>query len=115
MTPADVVLEPVERRLSDRDFALIVFGVALPVVAVVGALILLPRGFGIALLIVFIYPVVRIARGALAARRARPPRITIAAGNLHAGDLRFAWRDVTDVGVGPSAASGTGATESSSG
>lgn len=89
--------------MSDRDFALVVFGLALPAAAIVGALVLLPRGFGIALVIVFTYPVVRIARGAWAARQARLPRITVAAAGLQAGDLRIAWRDVTDVGVGPSA------------
>lgn len=103
MPASELVLEPIERRMSDRDFALVVFGLALPVAAVTGALVLLPRGFGILLAIVFAYPVIRIGRGAWSAHRATPPRVAITATHLDAGGLRFAWRDVTDVAVGPSA------------
>ena len=99
----DLVLDPVERRLSDRQFGVVVAGVAGAVVAVAGALVLLPRGFGLALILAFAYPVIRVLRGAWAAHQDAGPRLVIAPAHLEAGGLRFSWRDVTDVGVGPSA------------
>lgn len=98
-----MVLEPVERRMTDAQFALVVAGVAAAAAAVIGALILLPRGFGIGLLLMLVYPVIQLLRGARAAHQDAGPRLVIAAAYLQAGSLRYGWPDVTDVSVGPSA------------
>ncbi len=103
MQPApELVLEPLERRLSRRRFGLVIFGVALAVAAVVASFMLLPRGFGMLLLIVIAYPAIQALRGARAAHKAMGPRLVIGPSALQAAALRFAWRDVSDVAVGPS-------------
>lgn len=102
-TGPDLVLEPVERRMSDRQVALVAFGIALAAAAVVGTLVLLPAGFAVLLAAVVAYPVVRVARDAWRGCRARGPRLVLAPGFLQADGLRFAWRDVSDISVGPSA------------
>ena len=99
----ELVLEPLERRLSDRQFALVAFGVAVAAAAVLGTLIALPPGFGILLTAVVAYPVVKVVREAWRAHRSTGPRLLLAPAFLQCSELRFAWRDVSDVSVGPSA------------
>jgi hypothetical protein len=96
------LLEPLERRLSHRAFALALFGVALAGAVVVASFLLLPRGFGLLLLLLIAYPAIQVPRTAWAAHRSMGPRIVIGPTALQAAALRFSWRDVSDVAVGPS-------------
>lgn len=95
------MLDPVLPSHSTRELATIGAGAAVALAAVVATFILLPRGFGLLLVLFFAYPVLQIARGILRVARRTAPSIRLdEAGIQFAGTLHYAWRDVTDVEAG---------------
>lgn len=96
-----MTLEPVAGGPGRRDLWLTAAGLGLGAAAVAATLVLLPRGFGIFLLLVLAMPAARLVRNLRRAERGRAPVIELDAAGIALGPaLRYRWRDVVQVEAG---------------